>query len=154
MALDEAGLAALRAGLGSSFPFLERMGLEAVEVEVGRCVLRVPFDGNQNHFDAMYAGALYTLAEVPGGVLFLTSFDASRFFVLVKGSTIRYRRAARSDVTVEATITDEQVAAASAEADANGKADFDLTVELRDADGEVVAEMTSTYQLRTHGSLR
>jgi len=134
--------------------FVERAGTEVLEVAPGRCVLRMPFEPNVNHFGSMYAGALYTLGEVPGGVLFFATFDAERFFPLVKSSQIHYRRPANSDVTVEATIPRQDVERLEAEASAHGKAEYDLVLELVDRDGEVVAEMTSTYQMRTHGSLR
>lgn len=151
--MDESARQQATAAMHASVPFLGRMGLEVVELAPRHCILRAPFDRNGNHFGAMYAGALYTLAEVPGGMLFNTSFDTARYFPLVKGSQIRFRRAARTDITVEARMDADEVVRLSAEADEHGKADYDLTVELRDTDGEVVAEMTSTYQLRTHGSL-
>ncbi len=140
-------------GLVQGIAFVERSGLEVLEVEPGRCVLRMPAEPNVNHFGTMYAGALYTLGEVPGGVLFFATFDAERFFPLVKESTIRYRRPGRGAITVEATISADDVERLTAEATEHGKASFDLTLELVDEQGEVVAIMTSAYQMRTHGSV-
>ena len=57
--------------------FVKRMNLKAEVLEPGFVRLRVPLAGNENHIGSMYAGALFTLAEIPGGALFLTSFDAS-----------------------------------------------------------------------------
>ncbi|MFT4745461.1 MAG: acyl-coenzyme A thioesterase PaaI-like protein [Nitriliruptoraceae bacterium] len=140
-------------GLVQAIDFVKRSGLEVVSVEPGRCVLRMPAEPNVNHFGTMYAGALYTLGEVPGGVLFYSTFDAEKFFPLVKESTIRYRRPARGAISVEASIADADVARLSAEAAEHGKANFDLSLDLTDEDGEVVAIMTSAYQMRTHGSV-
>lgn len=133
--------------------FVARAGIRVDEVGPGRCVLSMPEEPNVNHFGTVYAGAIYTLGEVPGGVLFFATFDAERFFPLVKSSQIRYRRPARGRLSVEASITPEDVERLEAEADANGRADFDLELEITDEQGEVVALMTSQYQMRTHGSI-
>ena len=47
--------------------FVKRSGLKAEVLEPGRVCLRMPLQGNQNHIGSMYAGALFTLAEIPGG---------------------------------------------------------------------------------------
>lgn len=133
--------------------FVERAGIRVDEVEPGRCVVSMPEEPNINHFGTIYAGALYTLAEVPGGVLFFATFDDERFFPLVKSSQIRYRRPARGRVRVEATISPEEVERLEAEAAEHGKAEWELDLPITDESGTVVAEMTSQYQMRTHGSL-
>ncbi len=133
--------------------FVERAGIRVDEVGPGRCLLSMDPEPNINHFGTVYAGAIYTLGEVPGGILFFATFDAERFFPLVKSSQIRYRAPGRGRLSVEATITDEEVARLEAEADEHGKAEWELELEITDEDGTVVAEMTSQYQMRTHGSL-
>ena len=75
--------------------FVERAGIQVDEVGPGRCVLSMPEEPNINHFGTVYAGAIYTLGEVPGGILFFATFDAERFFPLVKSSQIRYRAPGR-----------------------------------------------------------
>lgn len=133
--------------------FVERAGIRVDEIEPGRCVLSMPEEPNINHFGTIYAGALYTLAEVPGGALFFATFDTERFFPLVKSSQIRYRRPARGRVSVEVTIRPEEVARLEAEAAEHGKAEWQFDLEITDESGAVVAEMTSQYQMRTHESL-
>lgn len=64
----------------------------------------MPGAGNENHIGSMYAGALFTLAEIPGGALFLTSFDSARFYPIVKEMTLRFRRPAKGDIRVEARL--------------------------------------------------
>lgn len=133
--------------------FVERAGVRVDEVEPGRCRLSMPEEPNINHFGTVYAGAIYTLGEVPGGVLFFATFDVERFFPLVRSSQIRYRRPARGRLSVEASITPDEVARLQAEAEEHGKADYELELSITDETGEVVATMTSQYQMRTHGSL-
>jgi len=133
--------------------FVERTGMVIEEVEQGRCVLSMPEEPNINHFGTVYAGAIYTLGEVPGGILFFATFDVERFFPLVKSSQIRYRRPARGRLSVEASIDPDEVERLQAEAEQHGKADYELELAITDETGKVVATMTSQYQMRTHGSL-
>lgn len=134
--------------------FVARAGIRVDEVGPGRCVLSMAPEPNINHFGTVYAGAIYTLGEVPGGVLFFATFDAERYFPLVKSSQIRYRAPGRGRLAVEATITADEVARLEDEADEHGKAEWELELDITDEEGTVVAQMTSQYQMRTHGSLR
>ena len=89
--------------------FVKRMNLKAEVLEPGFVRLRVPLAGNENHIGSMYAGALFTLAEIPGGALFLTSFDASKFYPIVKEMNLRFRRPATGDIVVEARLSAEEI---------------------------------------------
>ena len=135
----------------ASVPMAAQTQVEVIEAERGRVVLRMPIEGNGNHIGTMYAGALFALAEFPGGTLFSTTFDVSRYYPIVKGVEIQFRRFAATDISVEASMTEEQVAAVAAAADKNGKANYDLELALTDTDGNVVAISTNHYQLRAHG---
>jgi thioesterase domain-containing protein len=128
--------------------FVERMGLEMIESKKGYVKLKAPLSGNENHVGIMYAGALFTLAEVPGGSLFYTSFDPTKYYPIVKDMYIRFRRPAASDVTIEIRMSDEEAKRIQAEADQNGKADFILEGEIKDETGEIVALSKGTYQIR------
>ncbi|MFC5696143.1 PaaI family thioesterase [Pseudomonas sp. GCM10022186] len=130
--------------------FVKRSGLRAEVLEPGHVRLRMPFEGNQNHIGTLYAGALFTLAEMPGGALFLTSFDSRRFYPVVKEMNLRFRRPAKGDITVDARLGAEEIARIQREAETNGKADYWLELQLLDAGGEVVAESRGLYQMRAH----
>ena len=130
--------------------FVKRMNLKAEVLEPGFVRLRVPLAGNENHIGSMYAGALFTLAEIPGGALFLTSFDASKFYPIVKEMNLRFRRPATGDIVVEARLGTEEIERLQGEAQANGKAEYVLELQLTDGSGEVVALSRGIYQLRKH----
>lgn len=142
----------LTASTRASVSMAEHIKIKVEVAEPGRVVLSMPKEGNTNHIGTVYAGALYTLAEIPGGTLFSTTFDPTRYYPIVKEQSIRFRRPATTDLTVEMTMTPEEAEAIAAEADANGKADYTRTVELIDTEGTVVAISTNHYQMRTHGS--
>lgn len=128
--------------------FVQRSGLKAEVLEVGHVRLRMPLTGNQNHIGSMYAGALFTLAEIPGGALFLTSFDAQRFYPIVKEMNMRFRRPASGDIWVEARLTAEEIQQLQKQATELGKAEYVLQLQLTDESGEVVVESRGLYQLR------
>lgn len=138
----------LTRGNWKTIPFLERTGIVVDHAERGFVRLRMPFEPNVNHVGMMYAGALFTLAEVPGGTMFLTTFDSSRFYPIVKDLQIRFRRPATSDITVEVRLTDDEIARITAAAEEAGKADYEWDCDLVDAGGEVVARSHNTYQMR------
>jgi len=152
MSLTQEQLDTIKNAASAPFPFAERCGSKVLELSRGYCKMVMPFEPNINHVGTMYAGALFTLAELPGGVVFLSSFDTSRFYPIVKDMQIRFRRPARTDITVEVRISDEEVERIQTEADASGKADYAWECELKDASGEVVAISRNTYQLRRIGS--
>jgi thioesterase domain-containing protein len=127
------------------FPFVERMGLELLHVERGRAVLKVPFEPNINHVGMVYAGALFTVAEVPGGVLFASAFDISRFYPIVGDMSIRFAKPAMTDCIVDARMSDEEIDRVTADLEANGKAKYVLEQEVRDANDVVVATTSATY---------
>lgn len=129
----------------ASFPFVERAGLELLLAERGRTVLRLPFEPNINHVGMVYAGALFTVAEVPGGVLFLGAFDVSRFYPIVGEMKIRFARPATTAVMVDARMSDDEIERVAAELDETGRSKWLLDQEIVDASGAVVAATTATY---------
>ena len=129
--------------------FVKRTGLKAEVLERGHVRLRMPLKGNENHLGNMYAGALFTLAELPGGVLVLTSFDSRLFYPIVKEASLRYRRPASGDVVVEARLSEAELSRIGEEATLNGKAEYVLELQLTDEHGEIVAESRAVYQLRS-----
>lgn len=129
--------------------FVRRSGLKAEVLEPGHVRLRMPLAGNENHVGSMYAGALFTLAELPGGVLALTSFDSQRFYPIVKEASLRFLRPAGSDVRVEARLSAEELARIAEEAMVKGKAEYRLELALTDEAGLLVAQSDAVYQLRS-----
>ena len=143
--------AIINAWLESALPPAHKMGVTALEVRPGYAKTAVPLEGNGNHFGSIYAGVLFTVAEIIGGALAVASFDTSAFYPLVKDLRITFTKPARTDVTAEASLTAGEIARIAAEADANGKADYALDAVVADAAGVVVATTHGLYQLRAHG---
>ena len=135
-----------------SVPILEAMGIRLVEVRSGHTVAELPPEPNVNHFGVTYAGSLFSVAEMLGGVLSLATFDLEGELTgcvpLVKESTIRFRRPALGVVRATAELSEDEVARVRTDALASGKGEFVLEATLTDAQGEVVATTVGTYQVR------
>jgi thioesterase domain-containing protein len=141
----------MNGALGSTIPIAHKMGVQVVEARPGFAATTVPADGNGNHFGVIYAGVLFTVAEVLGGIIPLITFDRSKYFPLVKNLDIHFVAMAKSDVRAEASLDDETIARVEAEAAERGKADFTLEAVVTDADGQTVATTRGLYQLRAIG---
>ena len=151
MPLSEKAREAIKQAMVETIPFVERSKIVVDELEVGYVKMRMPFEPNVNHVGMMYAGALFTLAEMPGGAIFMTCFDAKKYYPIVKSLDIKYVKPAMTDVTVEVRLSEEDAAEIAARAEVDGKADYEWESELKDADGNVVAVTTNRYQMRAHG---
>ena len=133
----------------ASVPGIERTGLQVLELRDRYAKALMPLnEANTNHVGIMYAGSLFTLGEFAGGAIHVASIDFSKYFPIVKEVSIRFRRPALTDVTMEVTMSEEQAKKLEAEADENGKADYELNLELKDQSGETVAEVSGTWQIR------
>lgn len=136
--------------VGQNIPFATRNGFEVEAYRPGYIKTRIPLKPNKNHFNAMYAGALYTVAELPGGILCLLNFDPEYYPTLAE-MTMRYHKPARTDVTIEFKLSKAELKRIQDEAKANGKSKFSLEGELKDLEGNVVATSTAHYQVRHKG---
>jgi uncharacterized protein (TIGR00369 family) len=131
-------------------PFTRTLGLSFDKVEPGFAVARMPDRTDlHNHVGGPHAGALFTLAESASGAAMLSAFgdQLSRAVPLATGSSIRYVKLAKGEVTAEARLEasrDEVVA----KLDAGERPEFDVAVVIRNAEGTVVCELTVGWTLR------
>jgi len=128
---------------------IKRTGIKVVALRDRYAKLLMPLEGNVNHVGMMYAGSLFTLGEIAGGVIHMVSFDVTRLFPIVKEVNIRFRRPATKDVTMEVELSAEEASRIQTEALEKGKADYVLNLELVDASGEVVSIVGGSWQVRT-----
>ena len=144
-----ANLDELTAGIHALIPILGKMGVTIVDASHGRAAAVLPAGPNVNHFGTTYAGSLFTVAEMLGGIIGFHSFSGLEGFVpLVKSLDIQFKRPATTDVTATTTLSDEEIVRIETEALATGRAQFVLEAEVTDADGVVVATSVGVYQMR------
>jgi len=129
-------------------PILATMGIEVTEASDGRAAARLPAEPNRNHFGVTYAGSLFTVAEHLGGVIGMTSIALDGFVPIVKSMQIDFRRPATTTVTASVSLSPDEIETIRSTALAEGKADFNLTCDVVDEAGVIVASTVGAYQIR------
>jgi len=135
-------------GVHALIPILGQMGVRIVDATPGRAAAVLPAEPNRNHFGSTYAGSLFTVAEMLGGVIGFNTFQLEGFVPLVKSVDIKFLRPASTEVRAETSLTDDEIARIEAEARATGKSEFVLEATVTDANGVVVATTSGVYQMR------
>jgi acyl-coenzyme A thioesterase PaaI-like protein len=141
----------MNGAMEATIPPVHKMGIRVIEAGRGHAAASVPLAGNGNHFGVVYAGVQFTVAEMLGGVIALASFDAAKYYPLVKGVDIKFTGMARSDLRAEARLDEDEITRIEAEAAEKGKADFTLDAVVSDVAGQTVSVTHGLYQLRAHG---
>lgn len=131
-----------------SVPAIGRLGVVVAAVSPGSVELRVPIEGNANHMGTMYAGALFAVAELPGGLIPLATLEPGRYTPIVTSMQVDFVAAARTDVIVSARMDPDELAELAARADAEGEASFTLELHGEDAAGRTVITSRAHYLLR------
>lgn len=139
---------AATAGVHQTVPILGAMGIQVLESVPGRASALLPLEPNRNHVGMAYAGSLFSVAEMLGGLLALSSFTLEGYAPLVKAMSINFLRPALSDVSASVEMSAEEIERVLSEAVANGKANYDLTATVTDQNGVIVATTVGQYQLR------
>ena len=141
---------AIRAGLQTAIPYNVHLGLEVAEVAPGRGVVRLPDRAEiRNHVGSQHAGALFSAGEAASGAAFVGAFAErlAELTPLAEGADITYRKLAQGVITATGTLDtdpDELLGAL----DEDGVARFAVGVELTNAVGDTVAEMTVRWHVR------
>ncbi|TFG71139.1 MAG: PaaI family thioesterase, partial [Anaerolineales bacterium] len=96
----------IQALISSKVPVAEYFGIKVETAEPGHIKLQLPFSARvQNHLEIVYAGAIFALAEIAGGIAMLSIFDASRFTILVERLSIDFQRPSRQALWCDLTLT-------------------------------------------------
>ncbi len=138
----------------ASIPFVGRTGMDIIELSPGKVKSIMPAAGNQNHVQIMYAGALFTLAEISGAALIGSVLDLAQIRVVVSGMKIDYHKAFKKgedayvQMSAPADLKDKIMKGL---ADGGGKTAYDLEIPISSADGEVRATSVFTYHFKKTG---
>jgi acyl-coenzyme A thioesterase PaaI-like protein len=142
--------AALAAGYGQAIPFATFVGLDVREIGPGSCIVVLPEgEDTMNHVRSQHAGALFTLGESASGGAFIGAFAErmGEITPLAESAEIAYRKIARGDITARGSFVGD-AASILDELDREGRVRFPIEVELTDADGTVVCELTVRWYVR------
>jgi acyl-coenzyme A thioesterase PaaI-like protein len=141
---------AMRAGLQQAIPFNQHVGLEVLELDEGRGVVRLPDDAQlRNHVGSQHAGALFAAGEAASGGAFVATFGErlSEVTPLAESAEIFYDKIARGPITATGRL-DAALDDLLDELDSEGFVRFPVDVELTNGAGDTVARMTVRWYVR------
>ncbi len=140
--------------LDESIPTTHFLGIQVDQVKPGAVRLRMRLAPQTlNHLGTAYAGAIFSLAEIAGGVAMLSAFDPAEYLMLARRLEIEYLRPGRSDLVCAPRVSPEAIAQARANIAERGTSDLPLSIQVVDAEGEVVARVQAIYYLRSQQSI-
>ncbi|MEO3870299.1 DUF4442 domain-containing protein [Nonomuraea sp. B12E4] len=131
-------------------PFARTLGIAWDSVGDGRAICRLPDrEELHNHVAGPHAGALFTLAETASGAAMLSVFgdQLERAVPLATSARVEYRKVAKGEVRAEARVLRAREGVVGA-LDAGERPEFDVAVDVRNGDGEVVCVLNVTWTLR------
>ena len=90
---------------------------------------------------------LFLLAEASGGRLASTTFDSSMLVCIAEHISIRYIKPAISDITVEVTLREADIARIEEDAALHGKSPLEFKCHLHNTEEEIIAITTNKYTM-------
>jgi len=102
---------------------------------------------NANYVGTHFGGSLYSMAD-PFYMLMLIDNLGRDYIVWDKAASIRFRKPGRGTVRAEFRLRQQQLDELRAQVDAQGKIEWTFTVQVRDEQGEVVAEVEKLLHVR------
>ena len=102
---------------------------------------------NANYVGTHYGGSLYSMTDPFYMVLFIEILGRD-YIVWDKSASIRFRRPGRGTVFAKFRITEEQIAEIREALKTAEKIDRELSVDVKSADGEIIAEVKKLLQFR------
>lgn len=148
--------AAVAAGLSQAIPFNVHLGLETIAVADDHGVVRLPDEERlRNHVGSQHAGGLFSAGEAASGAAFVGSFldIMGEITPLAESAEIAYKKLAKGDITATARFEEDREEL-RAKLAADGRVRFPIAVEMTDADGTIVAEMTVKWYVRRNDAAR
>jgi acyl-coenzyme A thioesterase PaaI-like protein len=145
---------AVAAGLSQAIPFNVHLGLETTAVAPDSGSVRLPDDSKlHNHVGSQHAGALFAAGEAASGAAFVGAFldVMGEITPLAESASIAYRKLAKGEIIAAASFG-EDAAALKAKLREDGRIRFPVQVQMADAEGNLVAEMTVNWYVRLNGA--
>lgn len=124
---------------------LKNMGIRVLEQSPNLLKVEMPLEGNRNHLGGIYAGAIFSLAEFPFGMMCVLKFGLQNLVPVVGEVTIRYLAPAIQPLIVELKVTDQEWEEMERETGIHGKFKIAREIEVRDVSGKAIAMVKATY---------
>lgn len=102
----------------------------------------------RNHVATIHAGALFTLGETCAGLIIIRNFPFGGFRPLMSDVHATYSKQARDDVTGEAYIPPEKIAAMHADLARGEIPKIDVVTDMYDKNRLLIASVTTVWQVK------
>lgn len=132
----------------ASVPLFDHLNVSFEFFDDGRIRCHLPFDRKiGNHMNSVYAGVQFSIAEVLGGICFMTA-SVSGYVPLLKSMDIKFTKPALTDLTAEICFSESDIQDMKAELESVGRYDFELNSTIQDTRGNQVATGKALYAIR------
>ena len=102
---------------------------------------------NRNYVGTHFGGSLYSMCD-PFYMLMLINILGPEYIVWDKAATIRFKKPGKGLMKASFQLTDEQIAEIRAAAEVQPKVEPQFQVVIKDAEGNVVAEIDKLLYVR------
>ena len=106
---------------------------------------------NANYVGTHYGGSLYSITD-PFFMVMLIRILGPDYIVWDKAASIRFRRPGRSTVYAKFRVSDEQVNEIREALKAEEKIEREFAIEVKDAEGTVIAEVKKLLHFRRNAA--
>lgn len=130
-------------------PFNAHLGAKMVEWSDNSCKIFLKRRRKVcNHVKAIHAGALFTLGETCAGLIIIRNFPFEGFRPLMSDVKVSYFKQGRDDVTGEAHIPSEKIAAMHADLARGEIPKIDVVTDIYDQNRLLIASVTTVWQVK------
>ena len=127
--------------------YLNDAGLAPELFEERHVVCRLPVNPvHMNHVGIAYAGSFFIVAEATGASLIKCTYG-KKYVAIIKNATLDYLRPAKTDLVVDLSMTEEEAKERIAYVEEHGKGQYPLDIPVKDAEGNLCANVHITYYL-------
>ncbi|MBL8517034.1 MAG: DUF4442 domain-containing protein [Betaproteobacteria bacterium] len=132
------------------WPPFRGAGIKVVDIAPDYSRLRVELRMkllNRNYVGTHYGGSLFSMTD-PFYMIMMMQRLGGGYVVWDKTATIRFRRPGKGTVHAEFHLSDEEVARVKRLVDAEGRLETTYRIDVKNAAGEVVAEIEKTLSIK------
>lgn len=140
----------IRSQMGAALPFATLTGIELSEVAAGKGAAKLSQRPEIcNHVGSIHAGAIFTLGEAASGAAMSGTFAEHIMAIrpLAAEAKVTYAKIAKGLLIANAATT-EPADDILSRFIADGKAKFDIEVDITNEDNETVATMSVAWNVR------
>jgi uncharacterized protein (TIGR00369 family) len=132
----------------NSVPLFEFLNVSFEFLDDGIFQCHMPIERKvSNHLGSVYAGVQWSLAEVLGGIVFLSS-GINGYVPILKSMSIDFTKPALTDLISEVCFTSRDVDKMKKALDQEGRYNFELLSKVKDTSGNIVATCHAVYAIR------